>query len=165
MARLIRPTVTTVTDNPIVQIKLDPAEDEVDLDALLQEVLIRFEFVLGTAFDFQFLNLQGTRVMALRRYVVTEVTEQVATSRMSHYQTMTKTIYNRRCEPIGDLIVFDETANVLRDRPRRRLSDEGTVLDNMTTAELQAHMKALTGKGFVPGTSRDTMIAAIREAS
>lgn len=160
--RPIKPNVVTTFDNPIVQVKCDPTEDEVNVDEILRQVLTRFEFVLGTSFDLQFLTLDGSRILALRRYIVIQVTEEIVTSNVNHYQTMTKTVYHRTYKPLGELLIFDEIAAVLSNQLRRRLPKKTVDIDKMNVAELQSTMKSVTGKGFPPGTSRADMVEGVR---
>ncbi len=163
--RVLKPQVINVFDNAVVQVKCVPGEDEIDVEVLLGHSLARFEFTIGTSFDLQFLNMDGSRLLAVRRYIVTEVTDRIAINDVNHYQTLSKTVYDRKCAPIGELVVFHEEGNLLFNS----LVDKGpkeldtSKLDDMSTANLQSTMKGLRGKGFPMGTTKVKMIKAIRK--
>lgn len=174
--RVIKPTVINDFDNPYVQIKCDPIEDEVNIDILIQQSLTRFEFILGTLFRVQLVSLDGSIILAFREYMVTRVTEDVRVDDISHYQTITRTVYHREFQPIGEWFVFDDRASSFR-KSRKRLGtisrpetapplsipvSEEEDLETLNPAKLQAKMKALTGKGFAPGTTSDDMRVGIR---
>ena len=169
MPRPIRPKVQTVADNPIVQVNIEPSVDEVDINRILGETLQRFEFGIGTSFDLQFLNMDGTQILALQRFIVSKVVEEIVVSDVSNYQTMTKSVFRQGCEPLTDLIIFDEEAEVLRDnvlekeKEEEPLDLENLVLEEMGPPALQKLMKRLTGRGFGRGVPRDEMVKAIRE--
>ncbi len=163
--RVLKPQVINVFDNAVVQVKCVPGEDEIDVDTILGHSLARFEFIIGTSFDLQFLNMDGTRLLAVRRYIVNEVMERLDVSSINHYQTLTKTVFDRKCAPIGDLVIFHEEGNLLfkslvDEKPEKPKSSE---LRDMSTADLQSTMKKLRGKGFTVGTDKGTMIKSIRK--
>ncbi len=160
--RVLKPQVINVFDNAVIQVKCIPGEDEIDVATLLGHSLARFEFTIGTSFDLQFLTMDGTQLLAVRRYIVTEVTERVAINDVNHYQTLSKTVFDRKCAPIGDLIIFHEEGNQLF----KSLVDEkpkSSKLADMSTADLQSTMKELRGSGFKVGTKKDTMVKDIRK--
>lgn len=160
--RVVRPQVINVFDNAVVQVKCVPDEDEINVEALLGQSLARFQFIIGTSFDLQFLSMDGALLLAVRRYIVTEVKDRIAVEDVNHYQTLTKTVYDRKCAPIGDLIVFHETGEQLRkifvDGRNGNLE-----LDEMSPADLQSTMKKLRGSGFTVGTTKPKMIRSIRK--
>ena len=159
--RVLKPQVINVFDNAVVQVKCIPGEDEIDVASLLGQSLARFEFIIGTSFDLQFLTMDGTQLLAVRRYIVTEVRERIAIRDVNYYQTLTQTVYDRKCAPIGDLVVFHEEGNQLR----KSLVDEkpdSSELGDMSTADLQSTMKKLAGEGFPIGTTKAKMVHAIR---
>ena len=160
--RVLRPQVMNVVDIAVVQVKCVPGEDEINVEEVLGHSLARFEFTLGTSFDLQFLTMDGTRLLAVRRYIVSEVTERVAVSDINHYQTLTKTVFDRKCAPINDLIVLHEDGNELRKNFADASADD-LELDDMSPASLQKTMKQLRGKGFKVGTTQDTMVKSIRK--
>ncbi len=162
--RVLRPQVINVFDNAVVQVKCIPGEDEIDVAQLLGHSLARFEFIIGTSFDLQFLTMDGTQLLAVRRYIVTEVKERLDVSDINHYQTLTKTVHDRKCSPIGELIVFHEEGyqlhkSLVGEKPNKPKSE----LSEMSTADLQSTMKQLRGKGFPMGTKKDTMVKDIRK--
>ncbi len=163
--RALKPQVINVFDNAVVQVKCIPGEDEIDVESFLSQSLARFEFIIGTSFDLQFLSMNGERLFAIRRYIVTEVVTRLATSDMGYNQTLTRTVYDRKCAPIGDLVVFHEEGDLLF----KSLVDEEPVepdiskLDNLSPADLQSTMKKLRGSGFKVGTTKGTMLKSIRK--
>lgn len=163
--RVLKPQVINVFDNAVVQVKCVPGEDEIDVESLLGQSLARFEFIIGTSFDLQFLSMNGERLFAIRRYIVTEVLERIATSNMSYNQTLTRTVYDRKCAPIGDLVIFHEDGNLLfkslvDEKPEKPNNSE---LRDMSTADLQSTMKRLRGSGFPTGTTKVVMLKSIRK--
>lgn len=155
MTRLLRPTVQTVADNPVAQVKCEPDVDDINVEQLLNEVLARFEFTLGTSFDLQFLDMAGENILAMRRYIVTKAVENIVTTGVAGNSTMTRTMQQRECQPIGDWHIYNEVANILKSG----LSGANSLdLENATPQELQAFVKAHRGKGFKPGTARRKMI-------
>lgn len=110
--RVPRPHVVTVADNPIVQLKCLPSEDEIDIAAILHQTLVRFEFVLGTSFDLQLMDLDGTEIFATCRFMVTKAKDRLITSDVNTYQTLSKTVTDRECQPISPPIFFNDEARV-----------------------------------------------------
>lgn len=161
--RVLKPQVINVFDNAVVQVKCIPSEDEIDVASLLGHSLARFEFIIGTSFDLQFLSMDGSQLLGIRRYIVNEVTDRIAVNDVNHYQTLSKTVFDRKCEPIGDWIFFHEEGNQLQkslvgDKPNKKTKD----LNKMNVADLQSTMKGLRGSGFTVGTKHGTMVKAIR---
>ena len=114
--------------------------------------------------------MDGNKLLAVRRYIVTEVIERLSVSEISHYQTLTKTVFDRKCAPIGDLIVFHEEGNQLLEslvdgepNSSENVKPDITKLDDMSTANLQSVMKDLSGGGFPIGTTKKKMIKSIRK--
>ena len=162
--RVLKPQVINVFDNAVVQVKCIPDEDEIDVATLLGHSLARFEFIIGTSFDLQFLSMDGTQLLGIRRYIVNEVTDRIATSDINHYQTLSKTIFDRKCEPIGDWVFFHEEGNQLRKnlvggKPNNKTKE----YDKMSVADLQSTMKGMRGSGFKVGTKHGAMVKAIRK--
>ena len=166
--RVLKPQVINVFDNAVVQVKCIPEEDEIDVTSLLGHSLARFEFGIGTSFDLQFLSMDGSQLFGVRRYIVNEVKERLAVNEVNHYQTMSRTVYDRTCEPIGDLIVFHEEGEILRQNLEGKkingsVNTNDSELEDMSPANLQGTMKNLRGKGFPVGTTKPQMIKAIRK--
>ena len=108
--------------------------------------------------------------MAVRRYIVTEVKERLEVNDINHYQTLSKTVFDRKCAPIGDLIVFHEEGDQLYEslgngKPKSTVNKNpsSSELGDMSTADLQSVMKQLRGEGFPVGTTKNTMMKAIRK--
>ena len=160
--RVLKPQVINVFDNAVIQVKCVPGEDEIDVETLLGHSLARFEFIIGMSFDLQFLSMDGSRLLAVRRYIVNEVTERLHVSDINHYQTLTKTVFDRKCAPIGDLVVFHEEGNLLFNSPVDE-KPKSSELRDMSTADLQSTMKKLRGSGFPMGTTKVAMVRSIRK--
>lgn len=164
--RVLKPQVINVFDNAVVQVQCIPEEDEIDVASLLGHSLARFEFGIGTSFDLQFLSMDKSQLFGVRRYIVNEVKEGLDVHDINHYQTMSKTVYGRKCSPIGDLIVFHEEGEILRQNlegGRKAETKKDTKLEDMNAGDLQGTMKQLRGTGFPVGTKKDTMVEAIRK--
>jgi len=164
--RVLKPQVINVFDNAVVQVKCIPSEDEIDVATLLGHSLARFEFIIGTSFDLQFLSMDGSQLLGIRRYIVNEVKDRIAVNDVNHYQTLSKTIFDRKCEPIGDWFFFHEEGNQLQknlvgDKPNNKT--EKKEFDKMSVADLQGTMKGLRGSGFKVGTKHGAMVKAIRK--
>ncbi len=161
--RVLKPQVINVFDNAVVQVKCIPEEDEIDVAALLGHSLARFEFIIGTSFDLQFLSMDGSQLLGIRRYIVNEVKDRISINDVNHYQTLSKTVFDRKCEPIGDWVFFHEEGNQLQkslvgNKPNKKTKELG----KMNVADLQSTMKELSGSGFKVGTRHNTMVKAIR---
>lgn len=173
MNRAIKPTVNPTYDNPVVQLRCEPDNDEIDVDELLQQVMQRNEFGLGTSFDLQFISMDSTRLLAVRRYIVSKVEEEIVTNSMSHFQTMSKTVFHRECEPLMPMVVLDPSAEVLRGKKKKKKKktqreettniEKQTDIEKMSASELQSLKKSITGKGFSVGTSREDMVKELRK--
>ena len=163
--RVLKPQVINVFDNAVVQVKCIPEEDEIDVASLLGHSLARFEFTIGTSFDLQFLSMDGSELLAVRRYIVNAVKERIHINDMNHYQTMTKTVFDRSCDPIGDLVVFHEEGEILRQNLEGggKAEIKDTKLEDMNAGALQGTMKKLSGTGFPVGTKKNDMVKAIRK--
>ncbi len=161
--RVLKPNVINVFDNAVVQVKCIPGEDEVNVETLLGQSLARFEFILGTSFDLQFLSMDGTKLLAIRRYIVNEVKDRIAVNDVNHYQTLSKTVFDRTCAPLGDWVFFHEEGNQLRKSLMGEEKPKSSELGGMSPAGLQGTMKKLRGKGFPRGTTKDSMMRDIRK--
>lgn len=164
--RVLKPQVINVFDNAVVQVQCIPEEDEIDVASLLDHSLARFEFGIGTSFDLQFLSMDKSQLFGMRRYIVHEVKERLAVNVMNHYQTMSKTVHDRKCSPIGDLVVFHEEGETLRrnlEGGEEAETKANKELEDMSPADLQGAMKQLRGKGFPMGTTKPIMVKAIRK--
>lgn len=160
--RVLKPQVINVFDNAVVQVKCIPGEDEIDVAALLGHSLARFEFIIGTSFDLQFLTMDGTKLLAVRRYIVDNVKDRIAINDVNHYQTLSKTVFDRTCSPIGDWVFFHKEDNQLRKSLMGEEKPKSSDLGGMSPADLQGTMKRLRGKGFPRGTKKDVMVKDIR---
>ncbi len=158
--RVLKPNVINVFDNAVVQVKCIPGEDEINVETLLGHSLARFEFIMGTSFDLQFLSMDGTKLLAVRRYIVNAVSDRIAINDVNHYQTLSKTVFDRSCAPLGDWMFFHEEGNQLR---KSLIGEKPKELSAMSPADLQGTMKRLRGKGFPRGTKKNEMMKDIRK--
>ncbi len=161
--RVLKPQVINVFDNAVVQVKCIPSEDEIDVAALLGHSLARFEFIIGTSFDLQFLSMDGSQLLGIRRYIVNEVTDRIAVNDVNHYQTLSKTVFDRKCEPIGDWIFFHGEGDQLQNSLVGEKPNKTKEYDKMSVADLQSTMKGLRGSGFTVGTKHGEMVKAIHK--
>ncbi len=160
--RVLKPQVINVFDNAVVQVKCIPEEDEINVKTLLGHSLARFEFIIGTSFDLQFLSMDGTQLLGVRRYIVNMVADRIAVNDVNHYQTLSKTVFDRTCEPIGDWVFFHEAGKQLSKVLMGKEKPKSEDLGGMSPADLQGTMKRLRGKGFIRGTKKDVMVKEIR---
>ena len=97
---VIHPEVIPTPDTPTVRFR-EPRE-LVDLEKELPRILHTQGWNCGTYFNVQFLNHEKTKLLVCGRFVVTEEVESVQTSDSNPYQPMTKTVFSRRAEQIGE---------------------------------------------------------------
>jgi len=97
---IIHPDIYTTPDKPTIRFK-EPRE-KVDLDNELPKILHSQGWGCGTYFNVQFMNHEKTVLLASALYVVTHEIEGVNTSDANPYQPVTKTVFNRKAERIGD---------------------------------------------------------------
>ena len=161
--RVLKPQVINVFDNAVVQVKCIPEEDEINVETLIGHSLARFEFIMGTSFDLQFLSMDGTKLLGVRRYIVNAVSDRIAVNDVNHYQTLSKTVFDRTCAPISDWVFFHEEGKQLRKNLLGEEKPKSSDLSGMSPASLQGTMKKLRGKGFPRGTTKDSMMKDIRK--
>ncbi len=159
--RVLRPKVNNVADNAIVQVRCVPGDDEINVPEIISLVLRQFEFTLGMSFDIQYLDMDGNILYASHRFMVTYVKEGIETLNLDNFSTLTKPKWDRRCAEIQPLMIFHEDGNKLFGNASEEMK---AALENLSPAKLQKHMKALTGKGFAPGTDKDEMVEGIKNA-
>ena len=97
---VIQPEVYVTPDRPTVRFR-EP-RDQVDLDKELQKVLNAQGWGVGTYFHVQFLNHERTAVLASAEFMVSEVREGLHTRDVESYQPVTKMIFMRKLEQIGE---------------------------------------------------------------
>jgi len=94
------PEVLVTPDTPTI--KFNTPREQVDLDKELPRILHAQGWGCGTYFNVQFLNHEKTKVISCARFVVVEVSESAETSDANPYQPITKTVFTRQAEQIGD---------------------------------------------------------------
>ena len=96
---VIQPEVFVTPDRPVVRFR-EPRE-QIDLDKELQKVVNNQGWGVGTYFHVQFINHERTAVLASAEFLVTEVREGLHTRDAESYQPVTKMIFMRKLEQIG----------------------------------------------------------------
>jgi hypothetical protein len=97
---VIFPEIRVTPDSPTVMF-YQPRE-KVNLDQELPRILATQGWGCGTYFNVQFLNHEKTKLLACARFVVSEESESVRTSSADPYQPVTKTVFSRKADQIGD---------------------------------------------------------------
>lgn len=139
---IISPQIIVTPDTPMVLFR--EAKEAFDIEAEVMKVVQRQGWGLGTRFNVHFISHDRTTLLATAEYIVTGEVEDYVTNDVDGYQTMSKTVFRRKCARLGDWTKFDA--------PKE---------PDTSIPALQKRMKELTGKGFPPGTSRDDMLAAL----
>ena len=103
---VIFPEVIVTPDSPTV--KFHQPRDQVDLDKELPRILASQGWGCGTYFNVQFLNHEKTKLLACARFVVSEESESVRTSSDDPYRSVTKTVFSRKADQIGDWWTADK---------------------------------------------------------
>ena len=96
---VIQPEVFVTPDRPVVRFR-EPRE-KVDLGNELPKVIHAQGWGIGTYFHVQFIDHDRTTLIASAEFLVTEVKEGLHTSEANPYQPVTKTIFMRKFEQIG----------------------------------------------------------------
>lgn len=97
---VIYPDITVTPDCPTI--KFHQPHEQVDLDKELPRILHAQGWGVGTYFHVQFMNHEKTKLLSCGRFVVTEELETIQTNDANPYQPMTKTVFSRRAEQIGE---------------------------------------------------------------
>ena len=103
---VIQPEVFVTPDRPVVRFR-EPRE-KIDLAVELPKVLHSQGWGAGTYFHVQFIDHDRTALLASAEFMVTAVTEGIHTSEANPYQPITKTIFMRQFEQIGEWWVSAE---------------------------------------------------------
>ena len=96
----IHPEIIVTPDMPTIRFR-EP-RDEVNLDMELPRILHAQGWGCGTYFHVQFLSHDKTALLASARYVVSEEIESLYTSEADPYQPVTKTVFSRKAERMGE---------------------------------------------------------------
>ena len=97
---LIYPDIQATPDSPTI--KFYQPRDQIDLNKELPRILHTQGWGCGTYFNVQFLNHEKTKLLACGRFVVSEEVETLQTNDANPYQPMTRTVFSRRAEQIGE---------------------------------------------------------------
>lgn len=110
---IIQPEILVTPDRPIIRFR-EP-KDQVDISRELPRILQSQGWGCGTYFHIQFLSHDKTQLLASALYVVSREVESLHTSDANPYQPMTKTIFGRTADIVGDWwFPADETTIVPR---------------------------------------------------
>ena len=107
---VIQPEIYTTPDRPIVRFR-EPRE-KIDLSLELPKVLQSQGWGIGTHFHVQFIDHDRTALLASAEFLVTQVAEGLHTSEANPYQPITKTIFMRKFEQIGEWWISADSAAV-----------------------------------------------------
>lgn len=135
---LIYPEIIPTPDSPTI--KFNQPRDQIDLDKELPRILHAQGWGCGTYFHVQFLNHEKTKLLSCGRFVVSEETETIQTNDANPYQPMTRTVFSRRAEQIGEWWVLPELLNRLFDEG---IGDKGDAVSDAKerSAEVTAEPK------------------------
>ena len=97
---VIFPEIIVTPDSPTV--KFYQPREKVNLDQELPRILASQGWGCGTYFNVQFLNHEKTKLLACARFVVSEESESVRTNSDDPYRSVTKTVFSRKADQIGD---------------------------------------------------------------
>ena len=97
---LIYPDIQATPDSPTI--KFYQPRDQIDLNKELPRILHTQGWGCGTYFNVQFLNHEKTKLLSCGRFVVSEEVETLQTNDANPYQPMTRTVFSRRAEQIGE---------------------------------------------------------------
>jgi hypothetical protein len=97
---LIYPDIQATPDSPTI--KFYQPREQIDLNKELPRILHTQGWGCGTYFNVQFLNHEKTKLLACGRFVVSEEVETLHTNDANPYQPMTKTVFSRSAEQIGE---------------------------------------------------------------
>lgn len=97
---VIQPEIFITPDRPTIRLR-EPRE-QVDLDKELPRILSAQGWDVGTYFHIQFVSHDRTTLLASGQFVVTEVREALHTSEANPYQPITKSVFTRAAEQVGD---------------------------------------------------------------
>ena len=97
---VIAPEVIVTPDLPTIRFR-EPRE-QVHLDLELPKILHAQGWGCGTYFHVQFLSHDKTTLLASAKFVVTQVSESIHTTEANPYQPITKTLFSRKTEQIGE---------------------------------------------------------------
>ena len=97
---VIYPDIQSTPDSPTI--KFNQPRDQIDLEKELPRILHAQGRGCATLFKIMFLNHEKTKLLACGRFVVSEEIETIQTNDANPYQPMTKTVFSRHAEQIGD---------------------------------------------------------------
>ncbi len=120
---IIVPEVMVTPDFPTIRFR-EP-RDQVDLSRELPKILHSQGWGCGTYFHVQFLSHDKTQLLASALYVVSREVESLHTSEANPYQPMTKTIFGRTADIVGNWWVPDGETVIVPRVPNTGGQDEG----------------------------------------
>ena len=108
---LIYPDIQATPDCPTI--KFSQPREQIDLNKELPRILHAQGWGCGTLFNIMFLNHEKTKLLSCGRFVVTEEVESLQTNDANPYQPMTRTVFSRRAEQIGEWWPETQSADVV----------------------------------------------------
>ena len=97
---IIAPEVIVTPDLPTIRFR-EPM-DHVNLDTELPKILHSQGWGCGTYFHVQFLSHDKSILLASVQFVVSQVSESIHTSETNPYQPVTKTVFGRKADQVGE---------------------------------------------------------------
>lgn len=97
---IIAPEIVVTPDLPTIHFR-EP-RDQVNLDIELPRILHAQGWGCGTYFHVQFLSHDKSILLASAQFVVSQVSESIHTSEANPYQPVTKTVFGRKVDRIGE---------------------------------------------------------------
>lgn len=97
---VIHPEVIVTPDCPTIKYR-QPME-QVDLEKELPKILHAQGWGLGTYFHIQFTSHDRTQVICSGTFIVTASAESLQTNEDNPFQTVTKAVYSRKAEQVGE---------------------------------------------------------------
>ena len=115
---MIHPEVLVTPDRPVVCFR-EPKES-VNLSVELPKVLHAQGWGIGTYFNVQFISHDRAALLASAEFLVTDVRESIHTSEANPYQPMTKMVFARKYEQIGEWweAKVDDKAQKVEEKPQ-----------------------------------------------
>lgn len=97
---VIQPEIVVTPDCPTVKFREN--HSNVDLDKEIPRILHAQGWEVGTYFHVHFLNHERNKLLKSGAFIVTEVVSALHVSETNPYQPITKEIYTRKAEQVGD---------------------------------------------------------------
>lgn len=97
---IIHPEIYATPDSPTV--KFREPRDQIDLEIELPKILHSQGWDCGTYFHVQFVSHDKKKLLSSATFVVSEIDETLHTNEDNPYSPVTKTVFHRKAQQIGD---------------------------------------------------------------